>query len=332
MPQLLGDVRRQGSQHDHQRLDGLPRGAGLLEVLGEVVGQHRELGDRRVVAQRVVVLADAGDGLVQQPFRVVVELGVGDPERTGLLVDDESPDALQESLRPHHVLGGPRPRLVERTHEHLVDAQRIGTVVTADVVGRHRVLEGLAHLAVLPANLLTVVEELAVLFGDLFGGHIDAARIGVGVRLDHALVEQLSVRFATRDVSEVEEDLVPEPRIQQVQHRVLDTTDVEVEATRVVLAVQCRPGPHPVRLVLLGAQGFRVGGVDVAQLVPRTARPLGHDVGVPGVGLHAVAQVEFHRHPLGGLRQRRRRLAVRVVGVEGHRRIVVDLRELHRQH
>ena len=132
-------------------------------------------------------------------------------------------------------------------------------------------------------------------------------------------------------MAEVVEHLVPEPRVQQVQHRMLDAADVQVDAARVVRAVLGRPRAHPVRLVLLGAQRFRVVRVGVAQLVPRAARPLRHDVGVAGVGLEAVAEIQLDVHPVGRLGQRRRRLAVGVVGVEQHRRVVVDVGQFDRQ-
>ena len=96
-------------------------------------------------------------------------------------------------------------------------------------------------------------------------------------------------------------------------------------------AVLGRPRTHPVRLVLLGAQLFFVVRVGVAQLVPGAARPLRHHVGVAGVGLEAVAEVQLDVHPVGRLGQRRRRLAVGVVGIELHRRVVRDVGQFHGQ-
>ncbi len=92
-----------------------------------------------------------------------------------------------------------------------------------------------------------------------------------------------------------------------------------------------RPRAHPVGLVLLAAEPFCVVRVGVAQLVPGAAGPLRHDVGVAGVGLQAVAEVQLDVHPFGRLGQRRRRLAVGVVGVEQHRRVVRDVGQLDRQ-
>ena len=55
-------------------------------------------------------------------------------------------------------------------------------------------------------------------------------------------------------MAQVEEHLVPEPRVQQVQHRVLDAADVQVDAAGILRPVLGRPRAHPVCLVLLGAQ------------------------------------------------------------------------------
>ena len=117
-------------------------------------------------------------------------------------------------------------------------------------------------------------------------------------------------------MAEVVEHLVPETRIQKVQHRVLDTADVEVHSTRVVRSVFGRPRAHPVGLIADIAELFAVVRVGVAQLVPRTARPLRHDIGVASVGPQTIAEVEVNVHPVIGFVQWRRRFAVGVVGVE----------------
>ena len=56
------------------------------------------------------------------------------------LVDQVAPQPLQEPVHADDVGGVPRPRHVERAHEHLVEAQRVRAVLTPDVVGRDRVL------------------------------------------------------------------------------------------------------------------------------------------------------------------------------------------------
>ncbi|COX63352.1 Uncharacterised protein [Mycobacterium tuberculosis] len=71
-----------------------------------------------------------------------------------------------------------------------------------------------------------------------------------------ALIDQPAVRLARADVTQVVQDLVPEPGIQQVQNRVFSTADVQVDATGVVRAVLSRPRSHPIGLVFLGAEPF----------------------------------------------------------------------------
>ncbi len=83
------------------------------------------------------------------------------------------------------------------------------------VVRGHDVLEALAHLAELTVDRFAFVgvHGLAVHFAllNVLGRHILTAVIGVGIRLDHALVEKLVERFERIHVPQVEQDLMPEP-------------------------------------------------------------------------------------------------------------------------
>ena len=100
--------------------------------------------------------------------RVSSSAGASDDARlAGLLVDEVAPQPLQEPVHADDVGGAPRPLLVERAHEHLVEAQRVGAVVAVDVVGRDRVAQALAHLAELARDRLALEEVLAVAFLDL---------------------------------------------------------------------------------------------------------------------------------------------------------------------
>src|SRR6476646_7306846 len=91
LPHLLGDVRGHGRQHQHHGLDDLTR--RRVELRHGVV-ELDELGDGRVEAQALEVLADPGDGLVQLRRQRLVEQGVHDAELAGGLVDDVAPQAL----------------------------------------------------------------------------------------------------------------------------------------------------------------------------------------------------------------------------------------------
>ena len=120
---------------------------------------------------------------------------------------------------------------------------------------------------------------------------------------------------------------MPEARVEQVQHGVLHAADVEVDATGVALELR----PHPVPLHLRVDEGVLVGGVQVAQLVPARPGPVGHRAELAAVGLRPLAQVEHHLDPVVGAAQRRLGLRRGVVDVERARRVVVDLRQQHRQ-
>ena len=339
LPQLLRDVRRDRRDHQHQGLDG---GARHAVQAGQVVVVRDELRDRRVRPHVLHLDAHVGDRAVQGAQRRDLRLVVGRGDGAGLLVHDVAPQALQEPLRADDGTRLPRARQVQRAHRHLVDAERVGAVLLVHLVGRDDVLQRLAHLAVLALHDLAVpgVHRLAVrpgLLGHLGRGHVLPPVVDERVGLDVPLVEQLAERLERGHVPQVEQDLVPEPRVQQVQHGVLDAADVQVHAARgtgggVVLR------PHPVLLELRvddgGAGGRAVGGVrrvEVAQVVPARPGPVGHRVGVAAVGLRAVAQVEGDVHPLVVAAQRRLGRGVPVVGLEGARRVVRHVRQVDGQ-
>ena len=112
-------------------------------------------------------------------------------------------------------------------------------------------------------------------------GGLDVEAVGVGVRrqLQHALVDQPVERLGRRHVAQVEQHLVPEPRVQQVQHGVLDAADVQLDAAERTVGVRA----HPVVLDLGVDQPLGVGRIQVAQLVPARAGPVRHRVRLAAV-------------------------------------------------
>ena len=76
------------------------------------------------------------------------------------------------------------------------------------------------------------MEERTVALDDLARLDGDPALVAERGRLDVALVVEAVERLGARDVAEIEQHLVPEARVEKVQHRVLDTADVEVDAPR----------------------------------------------------------------------------------------------------
>ena len=164
--------------------------------LGQVVVQLGDLGDGGVEAQPVQVLA--------RRRRSPCAGRAGSPRRASASTTVTSPVASSTMLRhsrcssrywPTTARVSHGPRDVQRAHRHLVQAQRVGAVLGADLVRSDRVLQRLAHLAQQPGDLLALVVVAAVALLHLGGRHRDAARVAVDERLDHALVEQLVERL-----------------------------------------------------------------------------------------------------------------------------------------
>ena len=57
-----------------------------------------------------------------------------------------------------------------------------------------------------------------------------AALVGERIGLDVPLVDEPLERLGRADMAEVVEHLVPEAAVEQVEHRVLDAADIEVDA------------------------------------------------------------------------------------------------------
>ena len=332
-PHLLADVRGNRREHQDQRLHGGTRHS--LQT-GQVVVEHDELGDGGVRAHAFHFRGHFGNRVVEQLQGLFVRRVLGHMGLAGGLIDHIAPQTLQEAHATDHVAGVPRARLVQRAHAHFVQAEGVGTVVLVHVVRGHDVLEGLAHLAELAVGMFAVPGEgrlaggVGRAFHDLVGRHVLAAVVGVGVGLDHALVEQLVERFGRVHVAEVEEHLVPEAGVEQVEHSVFDAADVQVHTafiTRVLVVVRA----HPVVELVLLHHVLGVGRVDVTHVVPAGAGPVRHGVGVAVVGLLAVAQVELDLDPVLVAAQRCLRVGLGVHRIEGARLIVGHVGQVDRQ-
>src|SRR5699024_5108290 len=320
----LGDVRRNRRSHD-ERWFNRSTWNTLAVVLSQVVGVLDQLRHGGVRAQVIVVIANAGDCAVQLLQVFIVKLCIRNRDVTGGLIDDQAPQALQEALRTDDILGCPWTRRVQRTHRHLVNTQGIRAEFLAEIIRANRVLQRLTHLAVFLIDLFTIVEELSVLLLYLSCWYIDAAGISVGKRLDVALVVQATVWLLGSDMPQVKEHLVPETGVQQVQHGVLHTANIEVNTTWIIRAVDIWLRTSPVTFIFNIYYGLIIDRVNVAQLVEGRTCPLRHDVGITVVGLGALTQVEFNLDPLLRLRQRWLWLGISIIGIERHRLVVLDL-------
>ena len=326
LPEFFRNVGSHRGDHEHQGFDDLAR-HGLQTR--DVVVEHDELGNGRVHAQVLVFHGDVGDRPSQEAARFLIRRILGNRQLAGGLINGVTPQALEETLRADDSARLPGAGHVQRPHAHLVNAEHIGTVGVIHFVRSHDVLQGLAHLPVFAGDGLSLPGEAGVFVAlDLIGRDVLAACVRVGVCLDVALVEQGVVRLRVRNKPEVEENLLPETRVQQVQNRVFHAADVQVGAAADLAFAR----PHPVVEVFRIREGLGVRRVGVAHFVPARARPLGHGVGLATVGLQAVTQVEFNVHPFFGASQGCFRFGVRVLRVEGARRVVGDFRQFNGQH
>ena len=107
LPQFLSNMGGDRGDHNDDRGDGCPRHRGGGEMLGQEVYVLDRLGHHGVEPQVFVVVPDAGDGAVECLGGVVVKLSVGDGHIAGFLVHHQAPQALQEPLCAHNILGGP---------------------------------------------------------------------------------------------------------------------------------------------------------------------------------------------------------------------------------
>ncbi len=194
--------------------------------------------------------------------------------RLALFVHKQAPDTAEEPVYTLDTLRVPRFHHLQRSHEHLIQPERIRAVFRKDVVRVDDVPPRLRHL-------LPIFTE------------------------NQALVNQSMEGLRGGNVPEIEQDLVPEARVQQVQDGVFRTAHVKVhtrprDQSRGIWALLA--GTHPVGFGFTAAKAFVVLRVQVPQVIPATARPLRHGV---RLALGPIGQV----HPV--LRTRQRRLPVR---------------------
>ena len=134
------------------------------------------------------------------------DCGGEDPFARLVFLHDQAPDAREEARDALHAFHAPWLHLLERAHEHLVTTERVGAVFGDDIERIDHVAPALRHFAAVLAE-------------------------------DDALIDEPLERLRRREMPEIEEDLVPEPRIQEMQHGVLGAADVEIDAAGCATAV-----------------------------------------------------------------------------------------------
>jgi len=305
-PHFLSDVRGNRVEAQHQ---GLEFAAGDLAVRIDIVDEGHHRRDGGVELHALVVLGHLLDHGVDRNFHLLAH---------ALLFHEhilQTPDALKEAAAAARALRGPRNRLIERAHEHLVQTERIRADFRDGVVRIDDVAAGLGHL------------------------------FAVGAQ-DHAVAGALLVGLLVRDRADIVEEQVPEAGIEQVQRGVLHAAVVPVDrqpvlklfpagevgvAVRIGIAQEIPAGTGPLRhgigLALGGTGAARAGGV-------HPGIDLG-ERGLAGIGRLIVVnlrqehrQLIFrHRNPaaLLAINQRDRLAPVALAGEDPVAQLEVDL-------
>ena len=163
----------------------------------------------------------------------------------------------------------PRFALLERSEEHFVHPQRIGTVIFNDMIGIHHIEHRLRHLFDRPAAQVFTVLENKFRIGELgtpgperlqieqvvaHDVHIDMNLLGIVLvfqpqrhefirtddtvyeiraPLDHTLIHEFPERFAFANIPQIVKEHVPETRIHQVPGGMFDPADIKVDTAPV---------------------------------------------------------------------------------------------------
>ncbi len=207
-----------------------------------MIVKHNQLGNGCIRAHGLHFCCHIGNCVIQQFEGFQVRFTIDNTYFAGGLVDDITPQTLQKAHATDHVARIPRAGFGQWSHAHLIQAERVCTVVLIHVVRRDNIFQAFAHLAELAINVLTVpcvcwfTIRTCRAFFYLSSGHILSTIIGVRVGLNHALVEQLVERFRRIHIAQVKKHLMPETCIQQMQHGVFNTANIQIHATGLAIA------------------------------------------------------------------------------------------------
>ena len=171
-----------------------------------------------------------------------------------LLVDEHPPHTAEKTVHALDAFRVPRLHHLERPHEHLVQAECVRAKLDENVVRIDGIAARLGHL-------------LAVL------------------AKDQSLVDEFVKRLGRRHLAKVEQHLVPKARVQQMQHRVLRSANIQIDPRCGIVASRT----HPVALRFVADKAVVVLRVEIAQIVPATAGPLRHGVGLSLLAVTGLA-------------------------------------------
>ena len=120
--------------------------------------------------------------------------------------------------------------MLQGSHKHLVTTKGIGAVLVDHVIR---------------------VPDVAARFGHFL----------IILTQNDSLVDQSLERLRLRYITEIEQDLLPEPRVKQMKNRVLGPANVQIDATRLL-------APHPVPVGRFAYETAIVVGITKSQVIP----------------------------------------------------------------
>ena len=219
---------------------------------------------------------------------------------------------MQETLHANNVARIPWARCIKRAGAHFIQAECVGAKLVIHFVWRDDVLQALAHFPVFANYFFALPRVRAICFFNFVCGNGLTAFIAIGVCLNVTLVEQAMEWFFAAYMTKVVQHLVPEARVQQVQHCVLNSTHIQVHAAGVAVMLWS----HPILLNVFINERFGIGWVEVAQFVPTRASPLRHHVYFTAILLRPIAKVKRDIDPVLNAGKRRNWVGGFVVRVE----------------
>ena len=236
----------------------------------DLIDEDHHLRDRCIEVQRL----DITRNLLHREVVDIIQLS-GRFIRDHAFARDHAIDTFQPLSGPIHALVAPWQRSFQRTHEHFIHAQRICTMACDKFIRVHDIAKGFRHLDPVGAE-------------------------------NHALVEQFLERLVIGNHPAVMQYLVPESGIQQMQHRMFRTADIQIHRQPVI---------HELAIGNL----LVIMRIQIADIVPAGTSPLRHCIRFT-LALHAVNR---DIQPVGAVGKRR--LAIR------RRLIVISCRQFKRQ-
>ena len=129
---------------------------GEEKILGDFLGGSVGIGalhhraDSGVETKRIYRLLDTFDRLVRHLSQVIIltfnDFAAELPLSFGVLRTSDAPDFGKKAVDAFNTFHSPGFILIERAHEHFVEAERVRAVVLYHIIWIHHIAERLGHL------------------------------------------------------------------------------------------------------------------------------------------------------------------------------------------